>query len=89
MSDAPANELASTLVSRVVIDLDTIRHSLGKSASLGGLENQTELISSARYQVAGLRLLVVRASESTLRSRLLDLLDRMDDELNAQLRHTA
>jgi hypothetical protein len=78
MPALPANELASTLVSRVVIDLDTIRHTLGKS---GG---QAELVSAARCQIAGLRLLVVRASESALRSRLLELLDRMEEELDTQ-----
>jgi hypothetical protein len=78
MSDRPANELASTLVSRVVIDVDTIRYTLGKS---GG---QTELVNAARCQVAALRLLVVRAAESALRNRLLELLDRMEDELDTQ-----
>jgi hypothetical protein len=82
MPEFSANELASSLVSRVVIDLDTIRHTLGKP---GG---QTELIASARCHVAGLRILVVRAAESTLRTRLLELLDRMDGELDAQSSHT-
>jgi hypothetical protein len=83
MPDLPANELASTLVSRVVIDLDTIRYTLGKS---GG---QTELVSAARCQIAGLRLLVCRSAESALRNRLLELLDRMEDEIDSQqLSHT-
>lgn len=79
MPEPPVHEFTSSLVSRIVIDLDTIRHSLGRS---GG---QTEsAVNSARCQIAALRVMVVRACEAELQGRLLDLLDRVECQLGSR-----